>query len=135
MKKIYFIVLFVFLAFVSCQKKEEKSENNAKTENTSSDSGSEKAEKSSDNKFVGKWEIVEAQGDMAEINKGVVYTFTEKEMSTSMAKGPYSISGDTLIVNFEGLTIPFKYVYQWEGEKLKLDVLNSGGQKFVLEKR
>ncbi|MDX1904082.1 MAG: hypothetical protein SFU27_07985, partial [Thermonemataceae bacterium] len=75
------------------------------------------------------------EGDMASLNKGVVYTFTETEMSTSAAKGKYSISGDTLIVNFENLQTPFKYVMKWEGEKLNLDVLSSGGQKFLLEKR
>ncbi len=130
-------ILALFLAGIlvfSCGKKEEKkADNGSATNNT--DQSADKKDAQSGNKFVGKWEIVQAEGDMAELNKGTVYNFTETEMSTSMAKGKYSISGDTLIVNFEGMQAPFKYLFKWEGEKLKLDVLNSGGQKFLLEKR
>ena len=133
LKKSILSVFFVGLLLGACSKNEEQktdiSKDGSQLENK------EKVETAPANKFVGSWEIIEAQGDMAELNKGVVYTFTNEEMSTSMAKGKYSISGDTLIVNFEGLQQPFKYIVGWEGEKMKLDVLNSGEQKFVLEKK
>ncbi|MCS6795340.1 MAG: hypothetical protein NZ516_05220 [Raineya sp.] len=127
-KKSIFSLIFAGMVLFSCGKKEQQSAG-------SSDAKTEKSDSKPANKFVGKWEIVQAEGDLAEMNKGTIYNFTEDEMSTSMARGKYTISGDTLIVNFEGLQVPFKYIYKWEGEKLKLDVLNSGGQKFVLEKR
>ncbi|MDW8296101.1 MAG: hypothetical protein RMJ97_04375 [Raineya sp.] len=127
-KKSIFSLIFAGMVLFSCGKKEQQSAG-------SSDVKTEKSDSKPANKFVGKWEIVQAEGDLAEMNKGTIYNFTEDEMSTSMARGKYTISGDTLIVNFEGLQVPFKYIYKWEGEKLKLDVLNSGGQKFVLEKR
>ncbi len=126
-------VLFAMILLAACGKKNEQNNNNTETNNATENK--EKTEAAPANKFVGEWEIIEAEGDMASLNKGVVYTFTNDEMSTSMAKGKYSISGDTLIVNFEGLQAPFKYMFKWEGEKLKLDVLNSGGQKFLLEKK
>ncbi|GAB4123858.1 MAG: hypothetical protein OHK0045_03930 [Raineya sp.] len=134
LKKSILLVFFVGLLLGACSKNEEQ-----KTDNGKKDGGQlenkEKVETAPANKFVGSWEIIEAQGDMAELNKGVIYTFTNDEMSTSMAKGKYSLSGDTLIVNFEGLQQPFKYIVGWDGEKMKLDLLSSGGQKFVLEKK
>lgn len=128
----------MFLAGImafSCGKKDEKASNDSAGKEQTAEKTEKAAESKSANKFIGKWEIIQAEGDLAEMNKGVIYEFTADEMSTSMAKGKYTTDGDTLIVNFEGLQVPFKYIYKWEGEKLKLDVLSSGGQKFVLEKK
>lgn len=88
------------------------------------------------NPYVGKWEIKEAEGDMAEMNKGQIYTFTETEMATTYTSGKYTISGDTLIVKFKGMEdSPFKYLHKVDGNKMQMELLNSGGQKFKLEKQ
>ena len=84
--------------------------------------------------LVGQWKVISAEGEYAAMNKGTVYTFTDKKMSTSFASGNYTIKGDTIINMFDGQPEPFKYLHKFENGQLKMELLSSGGQKFVLEK-
>jgi hypothetical protein len=85
--------------------------------------------------IVGTWTVVSAEGPNADMNKGVVYTITDKQMNTTYSKGNYTIVGDTILNLFEGMETPFKYVYKLDGKQLKMELLGSGGQKFVLEQK
>ncbi len=97
--------------------------------------GGDKADEKK-NPYVGKWEIMSAEGPSAEMNKGQVYTFTETEMATTYTKGKYTISKDTLIVKFEGMEAsPFMYLHKVDGNKMDMELVGSGGQKFKLEKK
>lgn len=88
----------------------------------------------------GKWEIVEATGDFAELNVGTVYTFgDEGAFSTSAgileSKGKVTALDDKIFkVKFDGMESEFVYNYKFDGEKLLIE-MESSNQKFTLEKK
>lgn len=88
----------------------------------------------------GKWEIVEATGDFAELNVGTVYTFgDEGAFSTSAgileSKGKVTSLDDKIFkVKFDGMESEFVYNYKFDGEKLLIE-MESSNQKFTLEKK
>jgi hypothetical protein len=105
--------------------------------------GNEK--KSSENQtpeemLKGKWEIVEATGDFAELNVGTVYSFGEDgAFSTSAgileSKGKVTSLDDKVFkVKFDGMESEFVYNYKFDGEKLIIEI-ESSNQKFTLEKK
>ncbi|MDD3685287.1 MAG: hypothetical protein PHE56_00835 [Bacteroidales bacterium] len=88
----------------------------------------------------GKWEIVEATGDFAELNVGTVYSFGEDgAFSTSAgileSKGKVTSLDDKVFkVKFDGMESEFVYNYKFDGEKLIIEI-ESSNQKFTLEKK
>ena len=93
--------------------------------------------KNSDNPFIGKWEITEAEGTMAEMNKGTVYEFiddsnVEFSLGGIKTKATYKKSGDTLSYSFG--TINMSAIVKIEGNKMNFESLTSD-QKFVLTKK
>lgn len=103
-------------------------------------------EKKSDEKktpeemLKGKWEIVEATGDFAELNIGTVYSFGDDgAFSTSAgiieSKGKVTSLDDKVFkVKFEGFETDFVYNYKFDGEKLIVEI-DGSNQKFTLEKK
>jgi hypothetical protein len=85
----------------------------------------------------GKWEITEAEGALADLNKGTVYYFVDDKklvMSKSGVdnKTKYTINADTLTY-FIGYSA-YKTNYKIEGNKMYIQIINSD-QKFVLTKK
>ena len=97
-------------------------------------------EKSPSERLKGSWEIVEATGDMSELNVGTIYNFgANNAFSTKKAhveaEGVITEKDDeTFTVNFEYLDTDFIYNYRFEGKKLIISIQTSN-QEFVLEKR
>lgn len=88
----------------------------------------------------GKWEIVEATGDWAELNVGTIYSFGDDgAFSTSAGiietKGKIiSIDDKVFKVKFDGMESEFVYNYKFDSELLIIEV-GSSNQKFTLEKK
>lgn len=84
----------------------------------------------------GKWEITEAQGMLADMNKGTVYNFDGKNVSISKGgietKGTYQLAGDTLKYDFG--TMQMKALVKINGDKLNFEIIGSD-QKFVMSKK
>jgi hypothetical protein len=90
-------------------------------------------------KLKGKWKIVEATGEWAEMNKGTIYSFDGTAFSTSAmgieSKGTITTLTDKeFIVKFDNLENDFPYTYKFEGDKLIIEA-GSVGQVFTLEKQ
>ncbi|HBS86518.1 MAG: hypothetical protein A2W91_20075 [Bacteroidetes bacterium GWF2_38_335] len=124
MKQFRFIVPLAILAvvfLVSCGGKGEKEED--------------------ENPLNGNWKVVKAEGNMADMSVGVEYIFEDGKKMTMKGmgietKGTITKSDDkTFTVTFEGVQQPFVYNYKFEGEQLVIELQNSGGQKFFLEKQ
>lgn len=97
-------------------------------------------EKSPSERLKGTWEIVEATGDMSELNVGTTYNFGSNN-AFSTKKGHVEAEGvitekndETFTVNFEYLDTDFIYNYRFEGKKLIISIQTSN-QEFTLEKR
>jgi hypothetical protein len=88
----------------------------------------------------GKWEIVEATGDFADLNVGTVYSFGDDgAFSTSLgileSTGKViSLDDKVFKVKFDGFETEFVYNYKFDGEKLVIEIEGSN-QKFTLEKK
>lgn len=91
-------------------------------------------------KIVGTWEIVEAEGDFADINKGTIYSFTEdKQFSSSIGifetKGKITkVDSKIITVKLDGYDDEFVYKCKFDGEKMLLEV-DGTNQKFTLQKK
>jgi hypothetical protein len=129
MKKGLLTVVVASLVFAFACSSEEGKEDGEKGEK------GEKAE--SGGPLMGTWTIVEAEGTAAETNKGTPYQFEKDKLTIGEGimsnKADYSLSGDTIIVLFEGLSNPFKYLYSLDGKRLRMELLTSD-QVFYLEK-
>ena len=89
--------------------------------------------------LVGKWEIVEATGSLADANLGTIYTFKNDGTfrigeGLLSSEGTYDRNSSILTLNFSGSSIVFVYDYTLNGDQLTLDNTSSD-QVFVLEKR
>lgn len=127
MKKTNLLILAVFFIaslLMSCGQKGGSSDN----------AGSPKE------KLDGKWKIVNATGEYADMNKGTTYTFEGvTKFSTKLgiieSKGNIAaISDSSFTVKFEGMQNDFNYTYRFDGNNLIIELLNSG-QVFTLEKQ
>lgn len=91
-------------------------------------------------KLDGKWKIVEATGEWAELNVGTVYTFGDDDaFSTSagisVSHGTITAKDDkSFTVKFDGLQSDFVYEYSFDGENMIIE-LGSSDQVFTLEKQ
>jgi len=90
-------------------------------------------------KIQGKWIITEAEGEMAELNKGTVYTFDGDNYG--MAKGIIDNKGKILEMTdnsykaqFDGMQTEYIFDYTFDGEKLIITPTGSG-QIFTLERK
>ena len=97
-------------------------------------------EKSPSERLKGTWEIVEATGDMSELNVGTTYNFGNNNAFATI-KGHVEAEGiitekndETLTVKFDYLDADFIYNYRFEGKKLIISIQTSN-QEFTLEKR
>ncbi len=109
------------------------------TDTSMTESGSGSAMEASQG-LDGTWVITEATGDMAELNKGTKYIFAGDSLTTKLGiietKGTITSKTDSeMTVSFEGMSNPFVYNYHMDGAKLVLELTNSGGQVFTLEKQ
>lgn len=88
--------------------------------------------------IVGKWEITEAQGSMADMNKGTIYEFTD-ETNMTLSKGgivtnaTYKLKGDSLQYSFGG-GMNMNALVKISGDKMNFEIVGSD-QKFVLTKK
>jgi len=95
--------------------------------------------KKSDNPLVGEWKIVEAEGSMADLNKGVIYTFNDDGSMTIKGMGittkaKYTQEGEKLKIVFEVGNMTFEAKIEIKDKTMKYELLNSD-QKFVMEKQ
>ncbi len=105
-------------------------------------SGSSKSESEQTpaEKLNGKWKIVNATGDWADLNIGTVYSFGEESAFSTKAgiiesKGKITkMDEKSFSVKFDELQNEFNYKYSFEGEKLIIEVTGSN-QVFTLEKQ
>ncbi len=86
-------------------------------------------------RLQGTWEVVKAEGEMADLNVGANYIFEGTKMTTE--KG-FEVSGEliatdsTIIWKLENMEM--NYTYKFDGNTLVIEPLNSG-QKLYLEKK
>lgn len=126
MKKLssYLMAILIVATFMSCGQKGGSSDN----------AGTPKE------KLDGKWKIVKAEGSMASLNEGTVYSFEENNKFTSKlgiieTKGDVTAKTDSSFsVRFEGMQNDFNYDYHFTGNTLVIELQNSG-QIFTLEKQ
>ncbi len=87
--------------------------------------------------IVGKWEIVKAEGEFADMNKGQIYEFLpDGKAKISYANYTYKFVGDTLFMDYEGAgKIIVKSIYKIDGDKMTLYNATDGNQKFFMERR
>jgi hypothetical protein len=93
------------------------------------------------NKLDGKWRVVQATGEIIGPNEGTEYIFEQgKKLTTKMGanerKGDIvKMTRSAIFVKFEGVHTEFVFDYKFNGEKLILELRNSDGQTFTLEKQ
>jgi hypothetical protein len=104
-----------------------------------SESSESEAAKTPKERIQGKWIIVEAEGEMAELNKGTVYSFNGDNYG--MSKGIIDNKGKILemtdnsyTAQFDGMETIYSFDYKFDGDKLVITPSGSG-QNFVLEKQ
>ncbi len=91
-------------------------------------------------KLSGKWIIVEATGEWAELNIGTMYTFGDDDaFSTSagisVSNGTITAKDDkSFTVKFDGLQNDFVYKYSFDSENMIIEA-GSSDQVFTLEKQ
>ncbi len=123
MKKIKLVLASVAIAvaLVSCGGKKE--------------GGSESA--AGGNSLDGTWEIVKAEGTMAEMNKGTQYKFEGDKMTLGtgllQSKGTYKLAGDSIIFTIEGGMV-MKYTHSMVNNQLVVKVVGSD-QVFYMDKK
>lgn len=121
--KIFWKCLFVITILVSvqaCEKDEDKPDDNG-------------------DPLVGKWEIVEATGSLADANLGTIYTFNSNGTfkigeGLLSSEGVYDRSTTVLTMTFDASSIVFVYDYTLVDDRLTLDNTTSD-QVFILEKK
>ncbi|MCB0668511.1 MAG: lipocalin family protein [Saprospiraceae bacterium] len=89
--------------------------------------------------LVGRWEIVEAMGTLADANLGTIYTYNSDgtfKLGEGLlsSEGTYERSSTTITMEFSGSSIVFVYDYTLTENRLTLDNTSSD-QVFILEKR
>lgn len=92
----------------------------------------------SSNDIVGKWEIVKAEGDMADLNKGQIYEFSDDGTAniSGITNYDYKIIGDTLIMDYEGQgEIVLKWIIELNGDNMTLDNASDAHQTFWFERK
>ena len=101
---------------------------------------SDSSPKTPKDRLNGSWEIVEAEGTMAEINVGTRYTF-EGTKRFSTKKGIIENKGDITDISdnhykviFDGMQTEYTFNYRFEGDKLIIEA-GTEGQVFTLEKK
>ncbi|MCD6068940.1 MAG: hypothetical protein K0S33_3766 [Bacteroidetes bacterium] len=130
MKKLIFILTISAgtIAFTACGNKTAGEETSAGTEEKTA----------SGNKLEGTWEIVKTEGPLAEMNKGTQYVFEGTDKLT-MQQGSFKNPGKTAITDtsftWEANGMKMDYTYKMEGSQLVVEVVNSGGQKFWMDKK
>ncbi len=103
-------------------------------------SGSANSSGTPKEKLDGKWKIVNATGDYAEMNKGTSYIFEGvTKLTTKLgiieSKGTITeISDSTFTVKFDGMQNDFNYNYHFEENNLVVEPANSG-QVLTMEKQ
>lgn len=85
------------------------------------------------------WEIVKAEGTLAEMNKGTEYIFEGENLTLSGGgmknKGTYKMKGDTLVFTMESFGGgEMRYLKEMKGEQMVLKVVGSD-QVFYLDKK
>lgn len=122
MKTVCNYLLFgsVFLLLQSCKKDDDKM----------NDSG---------DPLVGRWEIVEAMGALADANLGTIYTFNSNgtfKLGEGLlsSEGTYERTSSTISMAFTGTSITIVYDYTLSNDRLTLENTTSD-QVFILEKR
>jgi hypothetical protein len=92
-------------------------------------------------KLDGKWRVVQATGEIIGPNEGTEYIFEDGKklttrMGTSERKGDIvKMTSSAVHVKFEGVHSEFIFDYKLNGKKLVLELRNSDGQVFNLERQ
>jgi len=86
-------------------------------------------------RIKGDWVVIEAEGELKELNLGTHYTFDGTHLTTSKddfeVKGTYTIKPDTIDWKLENMEM--NYPYRFEKNKLIIEPIGSG-QKLILKK-
>lgn len=84
------------------------------------------------------WEIVKAEGMMADANKGTQYIFEGENLSLKGGgmtnKGTFEMKGDTLVFHMKTFTGDMSYIKEMKGKQMILKPVGSD-QVFYLEKK
>ncbi|MGB3004971.1 MAG: hypothetical protein WBC06_00560 [Chitinophagaceae bacterium] len=119
--------------------KKEKTEAEIKEEILSTDLTDEKKESGTATKLDGAWEIIRAEGSMAETNVGTVYDFNGNKLA--FGKGGFNNPGKTEVTDStfsfqaDGNEYKFMYNYKFDGDTLVVEMQKSGGQIFHMIKK
>jgi len=132
MKKSILLLCFIAccLEFSFCSSKTKDSKNSTEAE-------SKLETANTTNTLEGDWEIVKAEGSMASMNKGTHYIFEGTTFTTKFGSikttGPFTRTETSIVWTPKGMKM--EYTYKFEDNQLIIEVLNSGGQKFWLDKK
>lgn len=106
----------------------------------SSEESEKEKEKSPQERLDGTWEIIEAEGQMAEMNKGTQYIFDGTSRFTTK-KGIIENKGDITDISdshykviFDNMETEYTFKYKFEGDKLIIEA-GTEGQVFTLERK
>lgn len=87
---------------------------------------------------VETWEIVKAEGSLAEMNIGTQYIFDGNKMTLSGGgirnKGTFEMKSDTLVFHMTTFTGDMKYIKSMQGKQMILKLVDSD-QTFYLDKK
>lgn len=90
-------------------------------------------------RLEGDWEIKRAEGDMASMNEGTVYSFRGNKLA--FGKGSYKNPGSTEVTDStfsfqaDGNELKFMYNYRFNGDTLVVEMQKGSGQVFHLVKQ
>lgn len=125
-------IFCIAILISACGGKDKKSESGPKNESIS-------ATNPSAGKLDGSWEIMRAEGQMADLNVGTVYEFKGDKLS--FGKGGFKNPGSTVITDStfsfqaDGNELKFMYNYHFNGDTLVVEVQGSNGQIFHMVKK
>lgn len=129
------VILFLMVMFSSCGGKDK----NAETGNKDSPAKKTAEDKGPGTRLEGDWVIKRAEGDMASMNLGTVYSF--KGSKLSFTKDAYTNPGSTVVTDStfsfpaDGNELKFMYDYHFNGDTLVVEMQNSGGQVLHLVRK
>ena len=142
MKKNQFFLLVAFTSILiaGCGGKNEKGNGKQNSnDSVAADKGSTD-NSSGSGKLDGAWEIKRAEGDMASLNTGTVYTFKGNKLTFGKDgfdnPGTTEVTDSTFCFQADGTDIKFMYNYKMNGDTMVVTMQNgTGGQVFHMVKQ
>lgn len=129
------ILAVISLCVIACGSKTEKKDDKGTKEDVTTNPPAEANE--STGKLDGNWVIKRAEGSMAEMNVGTVYSFKGSKLSFGkdgfQNPGTTEVTDSTFTFQADGNQYKFDYYYQFNGDTMVVRMKN-GTQVFHLVK-